>query len=539
MRVMERLQETFYRATGRAELAEELSAERRAVDFLTESMADLESRMYEPGWQELTASAAQEFSRQGLEQITAVCRVMAIKSPLIKRGLSLRQAYVWGEDVEISARDPKVNQVIQEFLDDEGNRRTFTGPGAREANERALGTDGNLFFALFTDPRTGRVQIRVVPWDEITDVITNPEDRSEPWFYRHQGWQDTRDPASGAVITRPRVAYFPALGYRPTRRPGTMRDITGEDAPVRWDAPVVHIKVNALTGWKFGIGDAYAAVDWAMAYKDFLTDWARLIKSLSRFAWKLTTKGSKQAAAKTRVAAQPSRAASGESNHSGATAMVTPGMELEAIPKTGAVIDSESGRPLAAMVASALDVPVTMLLGDPGVTGARATAETLDTPTEMMAKQRRGIWSEAVNAILQHVIVSSVRAPDGPLRGTITQTGSREQLKLRGRAEATIDIAWPDLTKTPTSVLIEAITKADQTTYLPPLVVARLLLQALGVQDVDEILKDLTGPEGVFVPPGVTAGQAAADRFRRGEDPAPVTGGDDEQSPGELEREGG
>ncbi|WP_242892462.1 hypothetical protein [Actinomadura litoris] len=524
MGVIARIQETWYRSTGRAELATALAAERRNVDLLQESIAGLEARMYEPGWQQLTSNAAVEFSRDGLTQISAVCRVMAIKSPLIKRGLSLRASYVWGQGVEITARDPRVNKIVQEFLDDDGNRRAFFGPTAREQAERSLGTDGNLFIACFTNPRTGQVQIRVVPWDEITDVICNPEDKSEPWFYRHQTWSQVQ--TGDGLVDLPRVVYYPALGYRPAARVARIKDVAGADVEVRWDAPVVHVKVNALQGWKFGIGDAYAAVDWAQAYKDFLTDWATLIRSLSRFAWKLTSKGSKQAAAKARLAQAPTRdRTSGDPNHAGATAIMPPDQALEAIPKSGATIDSESGRPLAAMVAAALDVPVTMLLGDPGVTGARATAETLDTPTEMMAEQRRLVWAEAMQAILTHVITASVRAPEGALRGTITQAGTREQLKLRGRAETTVDIVWPDLDEVAPSALIDAITKADQTTYLPPLVVSRLLLQALGVRDVDEILKDMTGPDGTFVPPGVTAGQAAADRFRRGEDPAPLAGG--------------
>ncbi|HEY9414750.1 MAG TPA: hypothetical protein VIQ30_08340, partial [Pseudonocardia sp.] len=525
MAVLDRLQETWYRATGRAELAEALATERRTVDFLTETMGDLEARMSEPGWQELTAGASQEFSRAGLKQISAVCRVMAVKSPLIKRGLSLRQAYVWGQGVEITARDPKVNAVLQEFLDDEGNQRTFFGPTARETNERALGTDGNLFPALFTNPRTGAVQVRVIPWDQVTDVITNPEDASEPWFYRHETW--TQHKTASGTIDRPRVVYYPALGYRPQVKPGTWTDVTGAQVPVRWDAPVVHIKVNALQGWKFGVGDAYAAVDWAKAYKDFLSDWATLVRSLSRFAWRLTARGSRQAAARRRLAEPPTRdRTTGEPNHAGATAVQSPDMMLEAIPKSGATIDSDSGRPLAAMVASALDVPVTMLLGDPGVTGARATAETLDTPTEMMANGRRMVWQEAMNAILQHVIAASVRAREGTLRGTIVQDRGRERLRLRGRSETTVDFDWPDVDQVEPSTLIDAITKADQTTFMPPLVTLRLLLQALGVQDVDEILDSVTGPDGEFVPPGVTAGQTAADRFRKGMDPAPVTGGE-------------
>jgi hypothetical protein len=482
--------------------------------------------MYEPGWQRLDAEANREFTRDGLRQIASVCRIMAIKNPLIKRGLSLRQTYVWGQDVDISARDPEVNDLIQDLLDDPGTRRSFSGPTAREELERALGTDGNVFLALFTSPLTGRVQVRSIPFDEISDVITNPEDRSEPWYYRREWWS-SRDTGTGQMDER-HVAYYPAVGYRPASKPRrlVLQGYGDGIVNVQWDAPVVHIAVNRLQGWKFGIPDAYAAIDWAHAYKDFLSDWATLIKSLSRFAWKLTSKGSKQAAARARMAAQPTRdPLSGEANHAGASALLTPDMGLEAIPKSGATIDSDSGRPLAAMVAAALDVPVTMLLGDPGVTGARATAETLDTPTEHMASQRRAIWGEAFRAIFDYVVARAVDAPKGPLKGKVTADGGYEQTELASDAEATVDVAWPDVTQTPVGLLVDAIVKADQTTYLPPLVVARLLLQALGVSDVDEIISELTDDQGNYLRPdgaGGGAGQAAIDAFRRGEDPAAV-----------------
>jgi hypothetical protein len=112
--IASRIQETLYRATGRTELAEVVRDKRAAmamVSHLQESIADLEARMYEPGWQKLTAMAEQEFSREGLRQITAVNRLMALKNPLVKRGLALRMAYIWG----------------QAFLDDPGNNRCLTG----------------------------------------------------------------------------------------------------------------------------------------------------------------------------------------------------------------------------------------------------------------------------------------------------------------------------------------------------------------------------------------------------------------------------
>ena len=535
------IRERIYRWTGRAELAEQVRAERETRALMAESMADLESRMAEPGWQRLTALGEREFTREGLQQITAVCRIMALKNPLIKRGLMLRQSYVWGAGVEVSARDGDVNDVIQAFNDD--NAATLTGGQACEELERALGTDGNVFVALFTKPRTGRVKARTLPWDEITEVIRNPEDNAEPWMYRRDWWEDRIDPVSGGVIQRRRAAYYPALGYRPTRRPATLtyaRFGDTEPAPVMWDAPVYHVRVGGHLHWKWGVPDAYAAIDWSHAYKVFLEDWAKLVKALSRFAWRLTSPGSKQAQARAKLAASPTvDPVTGEAQHAGAAAMLTPNMQLEAIPKSGATIDSDSGRPLAAMVATALDLPVTMLLGDPGVTGARATAETLDTPTERAMELRRSVWTQARKAIYAYVIAEAVRAVDGPLDGTVTDDDGRQVVELAGGADDTIDISWPDLDEVDVETVVKAITMADQTTYLPPLVVARLLLEALGVTDVDQILDTLTDEQGNWAPPRDTIGQTLADRFRRGEDPAALLNPRDDQGPQDApEREG-
>src|SRR5512144_602371 len=116
--VLATVQDRIYRWTGRTELADAVRAEREMVSHLSESLAQLEQQMHEPGWLRVTADGEREFTRDGLRQITAACRIMTIKNPLIKRGVSLRTSYVWGQGVEVSARDPKINDVVQRFLDD-------------------------------------------------------------------------------------------------------------------------------------------------------------------------------------------------------------------------------------------------------------------------------------------------------------------------------------------------------------------------------------------------------------------------------------
>lgn len=502
-------------ATGTADRSALVEAE---LANALESIADLERALDDPGWMRLTSEIASQFTRDGLRRIAGVCRVMAVANPLIRRGLSLRTSYVWGQGINIAARantpgeGQDVNAVVQAFLDDPLNRAAFTGQQASEQAERTLGTDGNLFVALFTNPRTGRVQVRTIPTDEIEDVISNPDDAAERWYYKRT-W--TRVDVDG--VSDYRTDYYPDLNYRPARRQSTIGG-----TPVHWDTRIRHVTVNTLDGWRFGLPDAYTAIDWARAYKEFLSDWARLVKALSRFAWRLTSRGSKSAAA-AQLRRAPSTSPTG-ANDAGATAVLGPDAQLEAIPKTGATIDSESGRPLAMMVAAALDVPVTMLLGDPGLTGSRATAETLDKPTELAMRMRRGLWTGVYRDLCEHVIREATRAPSGPLQGSVTRdrdTG-RETLILAQDTDPTVDITWPDITDTDVTQLVAAITAADDTGYLPATLVLRLLLEALGVSDIDEILADVTDDQGRLIPQGVTAGQAAVAAFQRGEDPAQV-----------------
>lgn len=531
-----------------APLREQLGVERAENERLAESVTELQQQLFDPDWVRFTAYAEQEFTPEGLVQLRAICRLYALKNSLVKRGLALRCAYVHAQGVEIAARangreagEQDVQAVVEAFLNDAGNQRSFTGPQSRAACEHALGTEGELFVALFTSPRTGRVQVRTLPPDEIVDVVCNPEDASEPWYYRRR-WQHKTYAADGTPLYEQREQLYPCVDYRPQRRTRTWIGL-----PVDWSAPVLHVAVNRPLHWQRGVPDAYAAIDWARAYKIFLEDWATLVKSLSRFAWRLTSKGSARSQAKAKIAAKPPLdPATGKEQSAGATAITPMDAALEAIPKSGATIDSESGRPLAAMVAAALGVPVTMLLGDPGTTGARATAETLDRPTELEMGQRRDLWTGVLRRILHYVIVEAVRAPQGPLQGTVARDPytDTEQVMLAGDTSPEVDISWPDLDDTPTKEQVEAIITANEAGVIPPEQVLRLLLTALGVRHVDELVEDLTDDDGEFQWPRAPAlggdGAQAAALARAGGDPAaigPGPMGDDEDDESEDEDE--
>lgn len=486
-------------------------------EILHESLADVQAALREPGWQSLATGAAEEFSTSGRRQAAALCRILVVQNPLIKRGIAIRTGYIWGEGRQVSGRDDLVNAVIQKFDDD--NKTSFSSSQAREEAEKTCGTDGNIFRALPTSPLTGRVRVRTIDPTEIVAIHPNPEDRDEPWFYERR-FTVNKVGTRYAGLTRPTIetktVLYPALGFKPTAR---VKSIDGIE--VMWDNPIQHIAVNRIDGWQYGIGDAYAAIAWARGYKEFLEDWAKLTKSLSRIAWKVSSKNNRtqKAASDALRQALVNLPMPAESQAGGIANMA--GSDIEAIPKTGATIDSESGKPLAGMVAAALGVPITMLLADPGQTGARAVAETLDAPTVNEMNLRRELWTDKDRELYDYVIDQAVKAPKGPLKGKVSiDEYGREVITLAGDVDRTVDFSWPSLKKITLETLMKAIETADGTDLIPDLIIVRWILEAMGEDDIDETLAKLTDEQGNFIDPKVTAGDVAVKAHRDGKDPA-------------------
>lgn len=467
--------------------------------LMRESMNDLVLRLHreDAGWNPLGGST-QSFDEFGTEQRrnnSKICRMFAVNDPLAKQGLGIRAAYIWGTGLGITATDPAVNEVVQGFLDDPMNRATFTGHTARLKAESALGTDGNVFLSCFTDPRTGVVQVRQLPVGEMTGIITNPDDAADVWFYER----------SWLVDSQQRNTFYPALSYRPAVRP---RIIDG--VPVEWSAPVYHVHDNAPAGWQYGVPDLYPAVDWLRSYKGFLTDWAKLTKAISTIAYKITGKNKSDVMA-ARAGMQQAMA-SGQPG--GALAMT--GADISTVPTTGAKIESTSGDPLARMVAAALGIPITQLLGDPGSTGARAVAETLTKPMVLRFQNRRELWAEAYRAILNHVIDAHIAAPGGSLSGTVKRVGDRLKWSLAGDAARTLVFDWPEVEEITLADILAAVEKLDATGLAPKDTLARLGLRALKVRDVDEIIDSMRDGDGNFIPAGASISDALLTQYQDG-----------------------
>lgn len=488
----------------------QLAAAGRALLDLSEAYSEIQAQLAadERGW--MLPSDKKGFTREILNAQADRAELMATMNPLIKRGLNLIAAYVWGQGVTVTVRDEAsrgqdVQAVLTRFWDDELNR-CLTTPDGQVELERNLGTCGENWLALPTDSRTGEVWVRPIPAREISTILTDPQDGETDWFYLREY----------TVGKKPHRTLYPALGFRPVVQPKRYdRDWYTDldhaelhDVEIRWDSPVRKVQVNRFGDR--GIGDAFASIPWAVAYKEFLEAWHKLMISLARFVWQAKAGRADKAR---EVAAQI--LAADQQKKAGATVVTDPNSRIEAISKSGATFDADSGRPIATIVSAGINVPVTMLLGDPGVTGARATAETLDEPTQLIFGLRRQVWSGVFRDIAGYVIDSAVRA--GLIRGTRLRRGDREVVTLPDNDSRTIITDWPDYDSTPVKDAVEAVLTAQTSQTIPPLTILRLLLKALKVEDADEILDMMTDDQGEFIPLDVSDARTRGRLADRGE----------------------
>lgn len=460
---------------------------------LQERIGALELALEEQGWQRLAQGADQEFSRDGLRFMIELARIVAIKNPLVKRALAVKTHYVWAQGVSVRHADEGVNDVIQRFLDDEGNRAEMFGHQARAYKEKELATTGNLFLVFFTDSRTGRVRVRSIPVEEIEEIYTNPDDRRETRYYKRV-WEQERLGENGSVETEQRTAYYPDWRYQPTNR---WTAIGGHE--INWDQPVSHVRVGGFQDMRFGLSEIYAAIDWGAAYKSYLEDWATFARALARYAHKLSLQNAnnQQVSAAARAMSTTLSSSSNETNPpplTGSAFVSGPGAALEPMRIGGANASAEDSRRLLLMVAAATDLPETFF-GDANV-GNHATAKTLDRPTELAMLDRQALWADVYRDIISYVLWKSAVAPQGALRGVITveDEGDGTPRLLLDEKLVNAEVVFPPILEHDPLAAVQAITAAAE--RLPDeKLIARLLLTALGVDDLDDAMNSMF-PDG-------------------------------------------
>ena len=427
-------------------------------ELLQERIAELELALDDVGYERIgDSNFDKQFTKASIDKIAAMARVYWLKNPLIKRAVATQANYVFGQGLDVVAADEDVQTVVDAFMEDSKNRAELTGEQAMLTKETELQVTSNLFFTFFTDPLNGATRVRTIPLSEITRIIYNPDDSKEPWYYYRQ-WQQPKEPGSQKYEMH--QAMYPDINYMP--KGGLPKHFNGIEVMAL--NPVYHVKTNCLSDMEYGVSEIYAAIDWAKAYKDFLEDWYTIVKSLSKFAWKATSKSGATGMAQAKQVLEG--AINGGSNpmnsdlpgQAAQVWMSSDNFDLAPMPKSGATVAVDDGRRALLMVCAATGI-YEHYFGDPS-TGNLATAKAMEQPMLLMFQERQELWTDVFNTILGYVINQSALKPGGKLRGVMSFNDYGESYVDMGDTDRSVDVKFPPILQEDVNERIDAIVKS-------------------------------------------------------------------------------
>ena len=366
------------------EMRETLGREIDQNELLQESIEDLQRSVDEIGWLPLGTNVDGAGLRlDTIRKASDTMRAMVAANPMVKKGIRARIGFIWGEGIHYGVEGGKGKQgrtppAMQKIID-KNNILVFSDV-AYEELETAAATDGTVVFVL--DKSTQ--QITRMPITQISDWALDPDNGETFQFIKRQWSVRKLNTSTGEVKNETIKVWYPTVEYAQT---GASLPATINGDPVEQNMAINIVQVNKQLGWVWGVPDLMSVLFWARAYKEFLESQYTLVRSLARFAFKITDTRPKGAGAKS--AAIKVATPNGSSNDTGATTTLPGGMDLMAINKAGANVDFEAGKPLATMVAAGLEIPLSALLSEDA-----GSADALLDPTTAKAMQaRQRLWA--------------------------------------------------------------------------------------------------------------------------------------------------
>lgn len=194
--------------------------------------------------------------------------------------------YGFGTVIDITLKDVQAVEVWDEFWKARRNSQIL---GDREVFKLStdLLTDGEFFFAYFISKVDGETTLRLIPTEQIREIITDPEDNYTVLYYKreytgansmstlyYKDWQASEEELARAVLPQGAIKAESIKGEL----------VTGTDVVMM---QVAH-RERSGRGWPL----MTAGASWSRAYRNFLQDRAAVSRAVAMYVDKLNVKGS-------------------------------------------------------------------------------------------------------------------------------------------------------------------------------------------------------------------------------------------------------
>ena len=372
-----------------------------SAELLREATPRVEAMLQseDVGWSKMF-SGAMDGGEEGpsldkVKEFSDLSREMALGSPLIARGLDLRTSYVWSKGITIEGAPEATSSVTrrgpksaeEKFFTSKSTQRYLLSSEAHKDMESSAYNDGHYF--LLGDDKTK--SIHPIPFKEIDSVCLSEDYNGEAVAYRRT-W--THYPTLGGQGVEKSEWYY-VYGYEGARtNPDGASPASGITSTVNKEKTLFVKVFNTFVGWALGTPDTLPALSWARAYAEMVSDGRVVSKANAKFVYK--------AKAKTAAGARDAAAKASNSKGVGNIAGLGNENDLVSIPQSNRAYDFNGLRPIAAQVATALNVSVVHILSDPGAAGSSyGSASNLDLPTKRAMVSRQSEWVGFIQDVLK------------------------------------------------------------------------------------------------------------------------------------------
>lgn len=412
--------------------------------------------------------------------------------------------FAFGFNVDVIPRDEAGKEVWDDFYKSRANSYIFAPDLIHELSSKVL-TDGELFFVIFVSTVDGECTARLIKTEEIPadGIITDPDDDAIPLYYKRQAVQ------SGNVET----TYYPdwratdeALAKVTSGLPGqAFMDAREEnEKPVPWSQTItaklearktIAVVLHKARDRRKGRGwpMSTAALDWSLAYKDFLQDRAAVAKIVAMIVNKMKVDGGSRAIAAMKSQFGTTLTGSGDFIDrnppavAGSTFVANKGVDLERMPlSTGAGDAAMDGASILGMAGTASgNVPLAWLGRSDATTYAIADSQNI--PVIKTFNRYQIFWSSVWQDLCEIVLTMA------------------ERYNRANFSTYEADINLDSLLETDVTKITGAVAGVWRDVFMPmvgsnklPQEVAvaltvqawRVILQALGVKDIDDIIDE-------------------------------------------------
>lgn len=437
---------------GAREGALDLFGLRNEMDELREHSADakmLARRVEDLGHQLLNASGSQH-PREPTLQKRRVTVERAYNyyysDPVLGQAVDLMTWYTFGRGVtepkygkestwqEKDGADPEQEigqKYISAFWADEDNQQVLTTHVAQEQKSTELQLQGNIFLLLFSaDRRAGDASLGIptefpsvspvkmtdLPESEVVDVISHPNNRKIPVYYKREYTEQIHDFRTGTYEPgEKRTLYYRDWKHEaPTT---VMKRQGGELVEVPWgpdpaeiaEGFIYHIRVNAVSDAKFGQPEVARVLDWSKGLNQYMTDRMAVVQAIAKIAMQVRTRGGQKQVSQ--VAQQLADISNLGTEVEGSTrreradqdrtrlALMNQNTELmPMVSDTGAGSAATDIQTIKGQISAGTGIPP-HYLGDVGSANL-ATATAMELPVLKMMEARQELWESVYRDII-------------------------------------------------------------------------------------------------------------------------------------------